>query len=691
MSNRRTQRKAYFQGAGDASVEGNITSNDPTKLGYGSKDGIQYDRKPMETTAPGGQDTRPYEDKAFNDAANRTKKDLGPSGAEFDLKKHWLRIPEDAKIANAKMTAGLTRNADVKNSYWTLYTVGSKGEKTPVLKATFAELWGNKLSKKVANELGLPQHADKEIWTNEEVAKDVVAKTTSKGYIDNVFKSIRNDGFSFVGYLMTGHEGFLKRAQASGKIAKAQYAQEGIDTPAAPAMEAAPAGEMAPAGDDMGAALDAEVENTASEADVTVDLLMQKHEELEGAQTNLVEKTAPETTADVFVQLQDAEKMVDEAKEEMALASRMLRSKNITAAQKIKFIKLTAEAQEEAIDALSGGDNVLDKAKQAVESADAAIQQANEVAGGEAGAAEGAPAGGEEMMHEEPMAAEHGEAPVATETLDIEASLKGGKAKDFVAKFLQSRAEMRKKANEVGADQSYEQGKYGVHPDGSPKDGDGEINAAHPDGGHTLTNVEVGGKPGDNGARFDTVIEQHKHNVGVAEKTPSGELSNKQLAVAAVEGKVTTASEGHPDIADSDQAAKEFWGKDLWGQSDAKGKEFGKLLYKDFQSKASAVASEAQAKVVRAYELADEAIEKGFCDRTAEAKSKFVKEVVAFNDESFISFKNLVDAAPKKSDARVAIASANISTKKIPNVGLKDDSGEVSDDLVSRLSSLNWK
>jgi hypothetical protein len=687
MSNRRTQRKAYFQGADQASVEGNITSNDPNKLGYGSKSGVEYSH--TELNPPVG-DVRDYEQKAFEGAAAETKKNLGPSGEEFDLKKHWLRIPEDAKVANAKLVAGLTRKANVKDSFWTLYIKNQDGTKTPILKASYVDLWGNKLSKKVANELGIPQHADKEIWTNKEVADAVVAKTSSQEYINNVFKSIKdtNMGFSAVAYLMTGHDGFLKRATAAGKIVKAQ------ELDGAPA-EMAPAAE-APMGDDLGAAIDAEAEETAGEADVTVELLEQKHEELETAQTNLVEQTAPEATADVFRQLQDAEKMVDEAKEELALASRSLRNKKISAAQKIKLIKLAAEAQEEAIDTLGSADSAVEKAEQAVEQADAAISAATEVAGGDAAAAPAGEEVHEEMAVEAPAADMGGEAPVATETLSIEAALSGNKAKDFVTKFLKSRADLRKKA-EMGADKSYEQGKYGVKPEGAPKDGKDEINRAHPQGGTQVPDLTAGGKPENNGGRVETVTEAQDHDLKVADKMPTGELSGKPVAVASSDPRLNKLSELIKSSS-ADSATKEFWGKLLWGQSDEKGKEFGRDLTKDFvpggneTGKATAAAvEEGQAKVIRAYELVDEAIDKGFCERTAEAKSKFVKEVLAFNDEAFVSFKNLVEAAPRKSDARVAVASANIPTSKLPKVGLKDDSAVEIDDLASRLSKLNWK
>lgn len=689
MSNRRTQRKAWFQGADDASVEGNITSNDPNKLGYGSKEGVSYDRKPM--AVPVGEDARPWEQKSFEDAAARTKKVMGPIGEEFDLKKHWQRIPEDEKIANAKVVGGFTRKANTKDSFWTLYVKNADGTKQPILKASLVELWGNKLTPEVAKEMGLSQYAGKEIWTSKEIAEAVAAKTSSQHYFNLVSKGIKKDGFSATAYLMTGIDGFLKRAANGGKVAKGQmaYSQEEMGAAPAgmPAAEAPAAIEGGEAGLDggIGDALDAEVENTAGEADATVELLVQKHEELEQAQTNLVEKTAPQETGEVFMQLQDAEKMVDEAKEEMALASKKLRDKTITASQKIKFIKLTAEAQEDAIDTMTDADGVVVSAEEAIKKADDAIKAAEEVAGG------AAPAEGEMMMEETPEVpgAEHVEAPVAEEQMSIEAALKSGKAANFVKAFLKKRAEGRE-------DATYEQGKYGVHPDGSPKDGKDEINRAHPEGGHQVTNLTAGGKPEDNGGRFETVTEAQDHDLKVADKMPTGELSGKSVSVASSNDPRVKKLAEMIKSAEADSATKEFWGKLLWGQSDAQGKEFGKDLTKDFVpggnetgEAVAAVAAETQAKVVRAYELADQAVEKGFV--TADAKGKLVKEVLAFDDKAFIAFKNVVEASKKPTISSVAPELIARASAKLPKVGLQDSGADREEDLTAKLINLGWK
>jgi len=93
------KKKAWFQGSTEATKEGEVTTNDPNKMGYPKEMG--YDKAPMATTAPGGQNSRPAEVADFQAAALKTKEDLGPAGAEFKLKVEMQRIPEGEKEANA--------------------------------------------------------------------------------------------------------------------------------------------------------------------------------------------------------------------------------------------------------------------------------------------------------------------------------------------------------------------------------------------------------------------------------------------------------------------------------------------------------------------------------------------------------------------------------------------------------------
>jgi len=91
-------KKGYFQGS-DVAVD-NIVSNDPNKLGYGSKDGVEYDRKPM--AVPVGEDSRPWEQKWFEGAANETKKEMLPGGTDLELKKKWQRARYMGAVKRAR-------------------------------------------------------------------------------------------------------------------------------------------------------------------------------------------------------------------------------------------------------------------------------------------------------------------------------------------------------------------------------------------------------------------------------------------------------------------------------------------------------------------------------------------------------------------------------------------------------------
>ena len=704
--NRRNTRKAYFQQAENAPMDPN-TDNNPNKLGYPGE--VAYKNAPM--AVPVGEDSRPWEQRWFEGAAAKTKQVMGPKGAEFELKKEWLRILPDAKVANAAISGGFTRNAsDAPSSFWTFYMKDASGARKPILRASLKDIWGKNLTEQLAN------------------------KTASKEYAKEVFKKIREEGFNTVAYLLTG-EGKYAQAANGGKglkkTAQMSYDQE-LDL-----------GEDVDNGEDVSVALDGEVDATAAEGEVTVELLTQKHEELEAAQTNLVENTAPESTADVFVQLQDAERMVDEAREEMESAVAALRDKTRTASSKIKLIRVVAEAQDDAVSTLSASDSILRKAQfeisedgagdmgeevviddmgddgdmdmddmggeavsgeSAVEAADAAIAAASELSDG----GETAELGEEAVDVDVDDAGDLG-----TEVAIEDALASGRPAKSVVAKFLQARA-ARRKAIASGDDNAAEQGKYQVVPEGAPKDGDAEIASAHPNGGSDVTNLTAGGAPKDNGQRFETVIEAQDVDLAVANKMPTGNLNGQAgdpnsdvggSAQASAKRKVKTASNDIPGGVDQD--TKNFWAKDLWGQAegDAAAKEFGKLMYQDFGTarasikaavaeglarEVKAAKEEAEAKTERAYALADLAVEKGFIENHVEARSDFVKEVKAYNDEAFLSTKARLEKLTIKSSAAGRVATA--SAKKIPNVGLLDGS-EVSSskDEFSALDSFGWK
>ena len=100
--------KAWFQGSTEVPKEdkSKVVSNDPEALGKTPASGeMKYDHKPMETTAPKGEDSRPWEQDWFEGAAKDTKKVLGPAGEELTLKKKLQRAREviqNLKTSNKK-------------------------------------------------------------------------------------------------------------------------------------------------------------------------------------------------------------------------------------------------------------------------------------------------------------------------------------------------------------------------------------------------------------------------------------------------------------------------------------------------------------------------------------------------------------------------------------------------------------
>ena len=107
-------KKAYFQGS-DVKVD-KLVENNPKALGL-PKDEVYPRMNPKEG------DVRNWEQKSFEAAATKTKPEMGPSGAEFKLKQDWQRIPSDEKIANAKLSVGLTKNSNAAKSVITVHPV----------------------------------------------------------------------------------------------------------------------------------------------------------------------------------------------------------------------------------------------------------------------------------------------------------------------------------------------------------------------------------------------------------------------------------------------------------------------------------------------------------------------------------------------------------------------------------------
>lgn len=622
MSNLKNRlRKAWFQGADEPSKEGEVTSNSPKTLGYPKE--MSYAKKPMETTAPGGQDTRPWEQKWFEDAATETKKVMGPQGEEFKLKQKMQRIPMDEKIANAKLSVTFTRTASPKSSYWSIYATDKKtAKKELIMKATLEQLWGEGLNEENAN------------------------MSATKEYGEEIIARLRNQGFAKVAYLMTGDTSFVKKADMMG---------------AAPAAGPKMADEELA---EVGAAVEGAAAEGAAREEAEAVELQEAKDKLHGAFEALL-TTAPPQAQEVGAEVLAAEETVDNLIEESKEIAAHLRDKTLSASAKIAILKIADEKMAEIAD--EGGvlesvhgmaDEIqkeLQNVNQVVEKVDQVVEELGGQPAGEAPAAEGAPSD---------------EVAVDVAPAEAEIAVVGSSKRELTVAEI--KAFLKKRA-------AAEEQKYNVVPAGAPKDGKGEIDAAHPKGGTETGGLVVGLPVANKGGRVETVTEAQDHDLKVADKMPTGEL-NSTISVASMKGKKATAS--------VDDATKKYY-KDFYGQLGAEGKEFAEALTKDYENKVKAAVEETEGRVKRAFELAEVAATKGMCEPTTASKIELFNKISKFDDNAFVAFKEAVEAMPVK---RV-FASEEKTVKtasKLPIVGQREITTSESVEDFSALSRLGW-
>ena len=566
-------KKAWFQGQKDKSHEGEITSNNPESLGYPKE--IGYSKQPMATTAPGGEDSRPWEQKWFEGAAAETEKVMGPKGSEFEEKKHWQRIPSDEKIANAKLSAKFKAVAkSPKNSSWTITADGK-----PILTATLGQIWGKELDEKTAK------------------------ASITKEYAKSVMAKIRQDGLAHVAYLLTGVD--VKKLQDK----KAWYKEE---------LNPEEAGEM---GIDAGAAgaLDDEAKVTETELGVAGDVAEEKLQEIEALEMQIIEKVAPSDpkAVEVFKGLQEAEEALEATASELKSIKAKLSTGKLSAAKKIQIIKLAEAAIADAVTTFEGADDMAEEGADlipegdmgagegaeggAVEQAEHAIEEAHEfLEGGEGSVEEGA-----EMGADLGGGGAAEVAPVGEPVAEAVTTLSSAKIKNFVA---------ARKARRQALAAMKEETKYHVEVPGEPKDGRGEIDRAHPEGGHRVSDLTAGGTPSTELDKFETQNEAQDIDLKVAEKMPKGTYTAK------ANGKTVKASDSSTA---ADAEAKSYW-VDYFSQMGPEGKAYGQALVSasvptDMGKTAKALVEKqvtsavevAKAKLLRANELVELAAQKG--------------------------------------------------------------------------------
>ena len=633
-------KKAWFQGSTEATPDGQVTSNNPQTLGYPNEMG--YDKAPMATTAPGGQDSRPWEQTWFMNAAAETAKVMGPKGEEFDLKKHWQRIPSDEKIANAKLSAKfLAVKASPKKSAW---VITANGE--PVLKATLDEIWGKELDENTAK------------------------ASVTKEYARSVMAKIRQEGLAHVAYLLTGID-----VNKLGK--KAQF------------------------GEEMGAdeALEDEAKITETELGVAGDVADEKLEEIESLETQIVEKVAPNSEAvEVFKGLQEAEVALEATSSELRAIRAKLSDRTLTASKKIAIIKLAEAAIADAVTTFEAADDVMDSGEELIPEGDMeASIEISEGGEGEVDVDANIEAAKDFLASDDEGDMNDGQMEAMDEIDEtvIQAPVDGDmealsslKINKFVA--------ARKARRAVLASMPEEQ-KYNVVPAGGTKDGADEVRAAHPNGGTDVKDIPAGGTPKDNGQRFEDGIEAQEMDLAVAVKMPKGTYS------AAAKGKTTTASDS---TTAADQTAKSYWvdffsqmgpegkayGQALVGAgSAAAAGEVGKTAKALVEKQVTSAVAVAKAKLLRANELVEHAVAKGMIGSDIKAKMEMVNEIMNGGDAFFNSYKSAVDKNPGRRAVAaddLGIRTASVKALRLGQVEERESSE--GSDLDSVLSKFNW-
>jgi hypothetical protein len=185
------------------------------------------------------------------------------------------------------------------------------------------------------------------------------------------------------------------------------------------------------------------------------------------------------------------------------------------------------------------------------------------------------------------------------------------------------------------------------------------LQKAHPSGGFT---TKLDTKPTGDLAKVETLPEQHKRMMEVAEAPPRVRKAAEDIQRLVTAGKIDPASDFPALISEGlDPAAVAYW-KKFWGEAkDAEASKFVNDLVKGYQAKkAEEEMTQYRVKVSRSYELAHEMAKRGMIGETREAVSKEAERLMKMADDNFEYMKDTVDRFPMK------------KTASIPNVGVEE-------------------
>ena len=169
-------------------------------------------------------------------------------------------------------------------------------------------------------------------------------------------------------------------------------------------------------------------------------------------------------------------------------------------------------------------------------------------------------------------------------------------------------------------------------------------------------------KPTGDLAKVETITEQHQKMLDVATAPPKVKKAAEQIQKLVVEGKLDPKE--LPALISQgglDPEAVKYW-KTYLSQVKDGGSAYAADLVKDYSNKKKAESEEAyRVKMARAYEVVEEAVEKGIVSSDKKTKNAQFKSLLEYNDENFKHFAEFVAKAPLVKKAAV-----------IPSIGASD-------------------
>jgi len=153
-------------------------------------------------------------------------------------------------------------------------------------------------------------------------------------------------------------------------------------------------------------------------------------------------------------------------------------------------------------------------------------------------------------------------------------------------------------------------------------------------------------KPSGDLGKVETLAEQHQKMLDVATAPPKVKKAAEQIQKLVVEGKLDPATLPSLVREGLDPEAVKYW-KTYLSQVKDGGSQYATDLVKDYSNKKKAQEEEAyRVKMARAYEVVEEAVEKGIVSSDKKTKNAQFKSLLEYSDENFKHFAEFVAKAP---------------------------------------------